>query len=117
MAEHYSREQKTKLGELIAKGHRKFGKVMPRKPYLDDDEEGGGAGSAQLLFEQHPLLAQQPVGASSDLTAIISENRASLDEAEKRSDEAVPQLKKALEMKLGLGKQYKATPSPNPSTS
>jgi len=108
MAEHYTKDQKTKLGELIAKGHRKFGKVAPRKPYLDDDE--GGTGGAQLLFEQHPLLAQQPVGASSDLTAIISENKTSMDEAEKRSDEATPQLKKALEMKLGLGKQYTAAP-------
>ena len=110
MAEHYTKDQKTKLGELIAKGHRKFGKVAPRKPYLDDDESGG-TGEAQLLFEQHPLLAQQPIGASSDLTAIISDNNASLDEAEKRSDEATPQLKKALEMKLGLGKQYSKTPT------
>ena len=110
MNEHYTKEQKTKLGELIAKGHRKFGKVAPRKPYLDDDDEGG-TGGAQLLFEQHPLLSQQPVGASSDLTAIISDNNNSVDQAEKRVDEATLQLKKALEMKLGLGKQYTATPT------
>ena len=77
-------EHKTKLGELIAEGHRRFGKVVPRKPYREQDEEGG-AGKAELSpFEEHPLLAEQPLGAPSDLTAIVTENDNAVEEAEKR---------------------------------
>lgn len=83
-----AKEFKEKLGELLAIGHRKFGKVAPRKPYRDDEDDGkSGAGSAELLFESHPLLEEQPVGASSDLTAIITENKNAVEEAEKRSEE------------------------------
>ena len=77
------KEYKTKLGELLAAGHRRFGKVAPRKPYRDDDE--GGSGGAELSpFEQHPLLAEQPVGAASDLTNIATENQEAVSEVENR---------------------------------
>jgi hypothetical protein len=105
---------KRQMSDLLAAGHRKFGKVLPRRPYREEDEsgEGGGAG---LVFESHPLLDQQPLGASSDLTAIIGDNRDSLDEAEKRSNEAVPELKKQLEMKLGKQLQKTQTLASKPS--
>lgn len=110
----FNRIQKTQLSELIAAGHRKFGKVLPRRPYRDEDDEGEGGGGSALVFETHPLLSQMPVGATSDLAFIMEDNKFALDEAEKRSDEAVPELKKQLEMKLGLGKAYKPPARPTP---
>ncbi|GAB4392699.1 MAG: hypothetical protein Tsb005_07810 [Gammaproteobacteria bacterium] len=66
-------EYKRQLSDLLAQGHRRFGPlVQPRKPYKDDDE-GGDTGTAALGFETHPLLAEQPQGASSDLTSIMTE--------------------------------------------
>jgi len=110
----FTKEQKTELSNLLAEGHRKFGKVAPRRPYTDDDQ---GGGVAQNVFEQHPLLAQQPVGAASDLTFIITENSQSLDEAEKRSYQAAPELKQKLELGLGLKAQKQYTPGLNPLSS
>ena len=78
------KEHKTNLGELLAAGHRRFGDVAPRKPYRDDDDEGGSGGAELSPFEQHPLLAEQPLGASSDLTSIATENSESVSEVEKR---------------------------------
>jgi len=106
-----TKEQKTELSALIGEGHRQFGKLAPRRPYTDGDDKGGG--TAQNVFEQHPLLAEQPLGASSDLTFIITENNRALDEAEKRADKAAPELKKRLELALGLAqqKQLAATPT------
>jgi len=96
-----TREQKIKLGEIIAAGHRQYGKVAPRRPYAKEgDEDEGGTGSSQLLPE-HPLLSRQPIGASSDLTFITNENNFSKEKAEERSDELNPVLRKSLENKLG----------------
>jgi hypothetical protein len=103
----YQRE----LSDLLAEGHRRFGKVAPRRPYHEEDEDGG-SGAPQYLFEQHPLLAEQPIGASSDLTFLTTDNKYSLDEAEKRSDEATLELQRKLEMALSLGRRQIATPSP-----
>lgn len=104
---------KQQLAELLAEGHRKFGKVAPKRPYRDDEDEGGGGdGSAELLFETHPLLAQQPVGASSDLTSIITDNKNTIDEADKRSDEAKPELRKALENVHAARASNLAKPTP-----
>ena len=89
-------EHKTKLSELIAAGHRHFGKVAPRKRYREDDDEGGAGGAAASPFERHPLLAEQPMGASSDLTAIVTDNDYAVEEGEKRSDEATPELRQKL---------------------
>lgn len=108
----FSKDQKTELSALIGEGHRKFGKVAPRRPYTDDDDDRGGG--AQNVFEQHPLLAQQPVGASSDLTYIITENSQALDEAEKRAHQAAPELKKQLELGLAAQAQKKYVPEPTP---
>jgi hypothetical protein len=104
----YQRE----LSALLAEGHRRFGKVMPRRPYHDDDGEGGGAGTPKYLFEQHPLLAEVPIGASSDLTFLTTDNQYSMDEAEKRSDEATLQLQKQLELALSMGHRNVATLNP-----
>ena len=109
----FSKDQKTELSALIGEGHRKFGKVAPRRPYTDDDKDGG---AARNVFESHPLLEQQPVGASSDLTFIITENSQALDQAEKRADQAAPELKKQLDLALGLKaqaqKKHIAEPTP-----
>ena len=108
----FTKDQKTELSALIGEGHRKFGKLAPRRPYTDDDK---GGGAAQNIFESHPLLDQQPLGASSDLTFIITENSQSLDEAEKRADQAAPELKKQLELALGLTAQKQKSYRPEPT--
>ena len=105
MAGKLKREQKIELGELLAAGHRKFGLVAPRRPYREDDDEGGG-GAAGLLLD-HPLFMQQPLGAPSDLSMLVNENNHSLEKAEERSEDLNPQLRKALEQKLGLELAYK----------
>jgi hypothetical protein len=108
------REFKEKLGELLATGHRKFGKVTPRKPYREDEGDvDSGAGSPNPMFEAHPFFAEQPVGASSDLTAIITENRDAVEEAEKRSEQELShRLTQALKNKHTYTKS--ATPKMNP---
>lgn len=106
-------KRKKELGDLLAKWYRNFGKVSPRRPYLDEDEDGG-EGAPSLVFEAHPLLAEQPIGASSDLTYVTADNQYSVEEAEKRSDEASPQLTRQLDYALQLGKRQEATPAPNP---
>jgi hypothetical protein len=98
----YTRVEKIELGELLADGLRKFGKVLPRRPYKEDDE-GGGEGSNMLL--EHPLFMDVQLGAPSDLTTIASENNHSKEEAEKRADELTPQLQKSLQNQLALGYQ------------
>lgn len=106
---------KTKLGELIAEGHRRFGKVVPRKPYREQDEEGGAGGAELSPFEEHPLLAEQPVGAPSDLTADVTQNDNAVDEAEKRD---AKELSNELQNKLarthapGAKHTYTARPTP-----
>ena len=107
-------EEKRKLSELLAEGHRVFGEVKPRRAYKEDDE-GGGAGTAEFLFETHPLLAEQPVGASSDLTFLNSESSFSADEAEKREDQASPQLKKQLQNSLGKSHAHTHRTAPTPT--
>ena len=105
-----AKEFKAQLGELLAAGHRKFGKVAPRKPYREDDTDTG-VGEAGLLFETHPLLAEQPTGASSDLTAIVTENSKAVEEAENRSEEELShKLTQALKNKHAMA----ATPKLNP---
>ena len=98
------------LGDLLGEGHRRFGKVAPRRPYKEDDESGEGA--PQLLFEEHPLLSQMPIGAPSDLTYLTQINEFSADKAQERVDELTLQLKNNLELQLGhkLGQQRKFTP-------
>lgn len=103
--------QKEKLGLMLGKGHAFFGPVEQRKPYRDDDDEGGGG--SQLVFESHPLLDQQPIGASSDLTAIATENSETLDEAIDRANEASPELKKqpVLQHALTMGARPSMVPT------
>lgn len=109
-----TKDQKQQLGILLAAGHKRFGKVKSRKPYREDDT---GTGSAELLFETHPLLAQIPPGADSDLTANVVDNVNSKDEAlEERSGELSAELRKnpVLAAALANKKGYVAPP-PTPS--
>lgn len=80
--------QKRALSALLARregGHGQFGRVLTRRPFLEEDEGGSGLPSP---FEQHPLLMDQPIGASSDLTAIIGDRNQQemIDEAAKRGE-------------------------------
>jgi hypothetical protein len=101
---------KRALGELIAAGHSRFGKVSPRAPYRDENEEGGEGGTGIL---QHPLFADVPVGAASDLTAVTADHANINDLAEERKDEATPELRKNLEK--GNVLTHGTAPKPNPS--
>ena len=111
-----TKEYKIKLGEILADWYRNFGRVAPRRDYHDDDQGSGGAAASP--FESHPLLAQLPVGAPSDLAAIIINNSRNMDEAKKRIEEASPELQQKLDNALNLGKkhenQYRSRPKPQP---
>lgn len=105
-------QYKAQLGDLLRKGHGKFGRVAPSKPYKDDDE--GGAGTAGLTVETHPLLADLPEGAASDLTFIASDNSNITDEALERVDELTPQLQNQPSLQAELTYSHRATPRPTP---
>lgn len=104
---------KSELGLLLAKGHAKFGPVASRRPYRDDDDEGEGG--ASLGIEEHPLLAQLPIGAASDLTAIASENSEAMDEALDRVEELNPELQNQPALRNELGLRYSKSNTPKPS--
>lgn len=92
---------KTKLGDLLGEVYRQFGVVLPRKPYHEDDE-ATGEGEAKPVFIEHPFLQELPIGASSDLSSVVSNKQAILDEAEKREAELTNEPKNRLQMRLGL---------------
>jgi hypothetical protein len=104
-----SNELKTNLGNALVSFYRRYGKVAPRRPYKDEDDSGGGAG---LLFETHPLLAEQPVGAASDLTAITTEHENIDDLAAERANECNAELKKQPAIQQALGQQISSAPTP-----
>ncbi|MCK4870069.1 MAG: hypothetical protein KAS93_03055 [Gammaproteobacteria bacterium] len=104
-------EYKRELSALLAKGHAKFGKVAPRRDYCEDEDDEGGGG-AELLFETHPLLANQPEGAASDLTFVVTQNSESVDEGVKRQAEANPELGNKLANVNANRKSHMATPKP-----
>lgn len=99
---------KAQLGELLAKGHAKFGPVAGRRPYKDEDDSGeGGAG---LTVETHPMFVNVPEGAASDLTFIASDNSNITDEALSRVDELTNDLQNQPSMQPGS----RSTPKPTP---
>jgi hypothetical protein len=106
---------KAQLGELLASWYSKFGKVMPRRAYHEDDE-GGEGGTALKMFEDHPFLAEMPIGAPSDLASVIVADKRTLDEADKRSKDLIPELQNKLTLTLGQKlqqkKQYQEAPRP-----
>ena len=95
---------KAKLGECLATWYRKFGKVAPRRAY-HEDEEGGDEAPARPVFEGHPFLSEVPIGAPSDLSSIIVNDRRTLEEANKRSEELTLEMQNKLT--LALGKKYR----------
>jgi hypothetical protein len=97
---------KAQLGGELSKWYRLFGKVQPRKPYHEDDT-GEGAATSKPLFAEHPLLAEMPIGASSDLTSIITNDEHTLEEAANRSDELTEELRYTLSMELERKNQKK----------
>jgi hypothetical protein len=104
---------KEQLGQLLAKGHAKFGRVAPRRPYRDEDE--GGEGAPGLTVESHPLLANLPIGASSDLTAIAADNSNITDEALDRVEELSPSLQNQPQLQAELSQRYTKTSTPKPT--
>jgi len=106
---------KAELGECLATWYRKFGKVAPRRPYNEDEESGDGA-PAKPVFEGHPFLNEMPIGAPSDLSSIITNDKRTLDEANKRSDELTLQAQNKLTLALGqkykMKYSYKTAPAP-----
>ncbi len=111
----YTVTQKRQLSDLFAKEYTKQGKKvkLPRQPYRDDDE--GGEGSAGLNVETHPLLANLPVGADSDLTAIAAANSKITEAAlERNEQELSPELKKQPVLQQRLGQEYRSTPKLSP---
>jgi hypothetical protein len=108
-----SAECKHNLSALLAKGHAKFGKVAPRRPYREDEE---GEGAPGFTVETHPWLADVPVGAASDLTFIASENSQITEEALDRVDELTPELQKQprLQAELSYRHNHRYTPKPTP---
>lgn len=108
---------KAQLGELLGGWYSKFGKVTPRRAYHEDDE-GGEGGTALQMFEDHPFLAEMPIGASSDLASVIVEDSRTLDEADKRSNELTQELQNKLALTLGQKlkqqKQYNYQARPQP---
>lgn len=93
-------KDKAELGELLAEWYRHFGKVAPRRRYLDDDESGSGTGGAKPPWENHPLFMDLPIGAPSDLAFILAADERTMDEAENRVNEACPELKMQLQNTL-----------------
>ncbi|CAL7962913.1 conserved hypothetical protein [Gammaproteobacteria bacterium] len=92
---------KEQLGELLADWYRHLGKVAPRRAYHEDDEGGGTGAPANKMFEDHPFLAEVPIGAPSDLASTIVEDARTLDEANERKDELKNELKHKLDLTLG----------------
>ena len=114
---HISKDQKQALSALLARrkgGHGQFGRVLMRKPYRDNDDEGGSG--LPSPFEEHPLLGGQPIGASSDLMADVSRRNQNemLDEAADRDAELSPDLqaKPALQAANTMKNTHVATPKP-----
>jgi hypothetical protein len=106
------RHHKEQLSVLLAAGHARFGRVAPRRPYLDDSD--GGEGAPRLTVETHPLLANLPVGAASDLTAIVNANSQITEEALERINELTPELKKQPVLQAEYANRYRYTPKITP---
>lgn len=107
-----TKHNKEELGLLIAKGHARFGRVAPRKPYQDDDS---GTGAAGLTVETHPLLMDLPIGAASDLTAIAAANSEITNAASERLDELTPSLQKQPVLQAQMQQRYSYVPKVTPS--
>jgi hypothetical protein len=102
--------QKREMSRLFGIGHAKYGKVAARHPYRDDDEGGGDSGLPSIVPE-HPLLADLPVGAASDLTADVAANSESLEEAKERMPELTPALQAQPQLQAQMKKSYVSAPT------
>jgi hypothetical protein len=101
---------KEQLGELLADWYRHLGKVAPRRAYHEDDEDSGTGAPANKMFEEHPFLAEAPIGAPSDLASVIVEDARTLDEANERKDELKNELQHKLDLTLGNKLQMRHQP-------
>lgn len=104
---------KKRLGDLLVIGYARLGRVSPRKPYREDDD--GGEGAADLLFETHPLLAEQPDGAASDLTNIIQDYSQAEDAIDERENDLAAELKLQYEKTLAKAHEKAQTNVPKPT--
>jgi len=98
---------KRKLSELLGIGHSKFGKVRLRKPYHEDESGGAGTG---LRLDSHPLFANLPDGADSDLSSVATNNPSCEDAAKERVNEASPELKMQPVLQRELNPSFNPTP-------
>jgi hypothetical protein len=107
MSQRIPAKLKAELGEYLAQWYRQYGKVAPRRPYHEDDDRGssGAATNAPPLFEGHPLFNEMPLGASSDLATILVDDKRTLEEADKRTDELTEELQNKLALALSQKKQ------------
>lgn len=103
---------KRKLSEFLGVGHSKFGKVKLRKPYHDDEDSGGAA--TGLRLDSHPLFANLPDGADSDLSSVPNNNAHSEDAAKERVNEASPQLSMQPVLQNELNPGFNPTPDRRP---
>lgn len=101
MSKRIPAKHKEQLGELLAEWYRRLGKVAPRRAYHEDDEDSGSGAPSNKMFEEHPFLAEVPIGAPSDLASTIVEDARTLDEANERKDELKNELQHKLDLKLG----------------
>ena len=107
MSKRIPAKYKAQLGENLANWYRRLGKVAPRRPYHEDDESTGTGAPANKMFEDHPFLAEVPIGAPSDLASILVEDARTLDEANERKEELTNELKNKLDLTLGNKLQNK----------
>ncbi len=109
----YLKEQKEKLSKLLGEGHASFAAVIPRRGYRDDEEDGG-AGASDLRWREHPLLANQPIGAALDLAHQTLANSESAEYLKERANEACPELKKQPGLAKLLSKGHFNAPKARP---
>jgi len=101
MSKRIPAKYKAQLGELLGDWYRHLGKVAPRRAYHEDDENTGTGAPVNKMFEDHPFLAEVPIGAPSDLASILVEDARTLDEANDRKDELTNKLQHKLDLVLG----------------
>ena len=104
--------QKRDLAERLAKLYDpRWGKAAMRRPYPDDDEDGGVGG---LKLPEHPFLQDLPQGVTPpDLAADVNQHAQFDVEIENRASEASPELRKQPVVRAALAKGMGSSPKPS----